>query len=167
MADWAMPMFTVVVAVALFVEMVAIVAMYVAIRRMTKRVERLADYAQTRLPRLISKVQITLEHAQPRVSHYVLQASSVTRSAREDMERLDRKICERSDRFMMRFVQANEAITRALDMVEHTGIRTHHVLLAPGESVKSLLRGVRSRFESFLPGNRLTARPNDQPMRAN
>ena len=61
MADWVMPLFTIVVAVALLVETLAIAAMFVGILRLVRRIESMTERVQGRLYPLISQIQLHLD----------------------------------------------------------------------------------------------------------
>jgi len=153
MANWVMPLFAIVVAVALFIEMVVILAAFVAVRRLVGRMERLADYAQGQVFPVISKVQMSLDQAQPHISRFIGEATSRTHTAREEMERLDRQISETSDRILTTLTETDERVSHTLALVERTGSQTRRALLAPIQTVKALLHGVETSIQSYLSLN--------------
>jgi len=57
MASWVIPLFVIVAAVSLFVQMLIFGAMFLTIRRVSKRMEDLADDLQRRVIPVISRLQ--------------------------------------------------------------------------------------------------------------
>ena len=123
MADWVMPLFTIVVAVALLIETLLIAVMLIAFRRLTARIEKLTDRVQGRVFPLISQFQLRFDEVQPRISDAVFQATGLAHSARKQAERTDRVITETTDRLRIKLVQADQTITGSLELIEDTGSR--------------------------------------------
>ena len=105
MADWVMPLFTIVVAVALLVETLAIAAMFMGILSLVRRVESVTERVQGRLYPLISQIQVHLDDLQPRIGCALTEASDLVHSARIQVERTDRKITEVADELETRLVR--------------------------------------------------------------
>ena len=144
MADWVMPLFTIVVAVALLMETLVIAVMFVALRRLTGRVEKLTARVQGRVFPLISQFQLRFDEVQPRISDAVFQATGLVHSARKQAERTDRVITETTDRLRIKLVQADQTITGSLELIEDTGSRIRRAVLAPFRSIKALTAGIQT-----------------------
>jgi hypothetical protein len=161
MADWVMPLFTVVVAVALLMETLVIAVMFIALRRLIGRIEKLTDRVQGRVFPVISQFQLRLDEIQPRVSDAVIQASELVHSARKQAERTDRVITETADRLRIKLVQTDEKITGALGLIEDTGSRIRHAVLAPVRSIKALTAGIQTGINVYRTRFHESAEPMD------
>src|SRR5579863_5776651 len=115
MADWVMPLFVIVVGVALFMQMLMFAAMCMAIRRLSKRMGQIADQFQGRLFPLISQLEAWVEEAQPHVSSVIYDAAEIMYTTRNQVERADRIITDTADRLRMRLVHADQIMTGTLE----------------------------------------------------
>jgi hypothetical protein len=149
MADWVMPLFAIVVAVALLMETLVIAVMFIALRRLTGRIEKLTDRVQGRVFPLISQFQVRIDEVQPRISDAVFQATGLVHSARKQAERTDRVITETTERLRIKLVQADQTITGSLELVEDTGSRIRRAVLAPFRSIKALTAGIQTGINVY------------------
>ena len=154
MADWVMPLFTIVVAVALLMETLVIAVMFIAFRRLTGRIEKLTDRVQGRMFPLISQFQLRFDEVQPRISDAVFQATELVHSARKQAERTDRVITETTDRLRIKLVQADQTITGSLELIEDTGSRIRRAVLAPFRSIKALTAGIQTGINVYRSRSR-------------
>jgi hypothetical protein len=149
MADWVMPLFAIVVAVALLMETLVIALMFIALRRLTGRIEKLTDRVQGRVFPLISQFQLRFDEVQPRISDAVFQATGLVHSARKQAERTDRVITETTDRLRIKLVQADQTITGSLELIEDTGSKIRRAVLAPFRSIKALTAGIQTGINVY------------------
>jgi hypothetical protein len=159
MADWVMPLFTIVVAVALFVEALVMAASFIALRRLIRRIEQITERIQSRVFPLISQVQLGLEEVQPRISNAVVEASDFTHSARKQAERTDRMITEISNDLRTQFVHADQGIIGTLELIEDTGSRIRRAVLAPVRSIRALTAGIQTGINVYRTRFRQPAEP--------
>lgn len=153
MASWVMPLFVIVAAVSLFLQMLIFGAMFLTIRRLSKRMEEIADDLQKRVNPLISRLQMLVEEAQPRISNMISDAAEITHVARNQVQRVDRMLTEAVDRLRMQLVHADQILTGALETVEETGARIRSSVWRPVQSVTALVRGIQTGLE-FYRGRR-------------
>ena len=149
MADWVMPLFTIVVAAALLAETLAIAAMFMGILGLVRRVESATERVQGRLYPLISQIQSHLDDLEPRIGSAVTEASYVVHSARMQAERTDRKITEVTDELRTKLVRLDLRAAATLDTVEVTGSRIRHAFLAPVRSIKALTTGIQTGINTY------------------
>ena len=162
MADWVMPLFTIVVAVALLMETLMIAVMFIALRRLTGRIEKIAEFVQGRAFPLISQFQLRMDDMQPRISRIVSEASELMHTARHQVETTDRVITETSDRIMAKLVYADNAITGTLETMENTAARIRRTVWAPVRSAKALLIGIQTGLSSYGRHVRRPVEPIDR-----
>jgi hypothetical protein len=161
MADWVMPLFTIVVAVALFMETLVIAVMFIAFRRLTGRIEQITERVQGRVFPLISQFQLRIDEVQPRISDAIIQATELVHSARKPAERTDRMITETGDHLRSNLVQTDETITGALELIEDTGSRIRRVVLAPVRSIQALTAGIQAGVSVYRTRFHESAEPMD------
>jgi hypothetical protein len=153
MASWVMPLFVIVAAVSLFIQMLIFAAMFMTIRRLGKRMEDVVDDLQRRVNPVLSRLQMLVEEAQPRISTMISDAAEITHVARNQVQRVDRVLTEGVDRLRMQLVHADQILTGALETVEETGARIRSSVWRPMQSVTALLRGIQTGLE-FYRGRR-------------
>jgi hypothetical protein len=161
MADGVMPLFTIVVAVALLMETLVIAVMFIAFRRLTRRIEKLTDRVQGRVFPLISQLQLRFDEVQPRISDAVIQASELVHSARTQVEKTDRVITETADRLRIKLLQADQKITGTLELIEDTGSNIRRAVLAPVRSIKALTAGIQTGVSVYRTRFHESAEPMD------
>jgi hypothetical protein len=156
MASWVMPLFVIVAAVSLFIQMLIFGAIFLTIRRLSKRMEEIADDLQRRINPVLSRLQMLVEEAQPRISSMISDAAEITHVARSQVQRVDRMVNEAVDRLRMQLVHADQILTGALETVEETGARFRSSVWRPMQSVTALVRGIQTGLE-FYRGRRRRA----------
>ena len=150
MANWVMPLFAAVVGVALFMQMLMFAAMFMAMRRLSQRVTRIADELQGRFFPLVSRLEMWVDEAQTRVSGALYEASEATHIARHHVERADRIVTEASERLRIRFVHADHVLTGVLESIEDAGFRIRRSVRAPVRSATALFRGIQGGVDFYL-----------------
>jgi hypothetical protein len=153
MASWVMPLFVIVAAVSLFIQMLIFGAMFLTVRRLSKRMEEITDDLQRRVNPVIFRLQMLVEEAQPRISGMISDAAEITHVARNQVQRADRVLTEAVDRLRMQLVHADQILTGALETVEETGTRLRNSVWRPVLSVSALVRGIQTGLE-FYRGRR-------------
>lgn len=156
MASWVMPLFVIVAAVALFMQMLIFGAMFLTIRRLSKRMEDLADDMQRRVNPTLSRLQMLVEEAQPRIAGMLSDAAEMTHVARGQVQRVDRVVTEAVDRLRTQLVHADQILADALETVEETGARIRSTVWRPVQSFSALLHGIQTGLE-FYRGRRREA----------
>ena len=153
MASWVMPLFVIVAAVSLFTQILIFGAIFLTIRRLSKRMEEIADDMQRRINPVISRLQMLVEEAQPRISGMISDAAEITHVARGQVQRVDRMVTEAVDRLRMQLVHADQILTGAMETVEETGARIRSSVWRPVQSFSALVRGIQTGLE-FYRGRR-------------
>jgi methyl-accepting chemotaxis protein len=162
MATWVMPLFVIVAAVSLFIQMLIFGAMFLTIRRLSRRMEEIADDLQRRVNPVISRLQILVEEAQPRISGMISDAAEITHVARNQVQRVDRVLTEAIDRLRMQLVHADQILTGALETVEETGARIRSSVWRPVQSMTALVRGIQTGLEFYRGRRRHTQGVSEQ-----
>jgi predicted PurR-regulated permease PerM len=110
MESW-MPFFVVVTALAVVLQAVMLIALFVQMRRTAKRVEQTVADLNTKLNPLITRVQILVEDISPRITGIVADASEITRLARSEAQKVDRILSEALERLRMQLIHVDHILT--------------------------------------------------------
>jgi hypothetical protein len=134
--------FVVVAAVAIVLQFMILLAMYVAIRKSQQQVEGVTE-ALTRhgVPTLEAAHTFLLENA-PKLSIILDNVSTSTSTVNRQIERVDATVTDIVDRTRLQVIRADELVTRTLDRVEETSEFVHHRVLSPIRQAAGLIQGV-------------------------
>ena len=148
MQTWV-PVFIVIACVAIIFQTIMILAIFVVIRRMGERAEKIGDDLQARITPILSRVQAVVEDAQPKISSIMTDATEITRSARGQVQRVDRVMIEAVDRLRLQLIHADQILTGALESIEETGAQIRRTIWGPMQSVSAVVRGIQVGLEFF------------------
>src|ERR1700682_1293119 len=119
MESW-LPYFVVVTAVAVVVQTIVLVTLFLQLRRTAARVEEtIADF-NARLTPILSRIQILVEHISPRVSGIVSDAAELTRLARGQAQKVDRILTETMERLRLDLDQVRAILTGPVEAIVYT-----------------------------------------------
>lgn len=152
MQSW-LPLFVVVACVAIILQTIMIVAMFVMVRRIGQRAEKVADELQARITPILGRVQTLIEETQPKISSILSDATEITRTARNQVQRVDRVMIEAVDRLRLQLIHADQILTGALETIEEAGAQVRKTIWGPVQSVSAVVRGIQVGLE-FFRGNR-------------
>ena len=148
MESW-MPFFVVVTALAVLLQAIVIIAIFIQLRRTAARVEKtLADF-NTKVTPLVSRVQILVDDISPRISGIVADASEITRLARGEAQKLDRILSEALERLRMQLIHVDHILTGAMEAVEEAGSHLRQTVWGPVVKATALIRGVQAGIDFF------------------
>ena len=135
-------LFVIVAAVAIVLQFVILLAMYVAVRKSQKRVDGITE-ALTKhgVPALEAAHTFLIENA-PKVSTILDNVSTSTSTVNRQIERVDATVTDIVDRTRLQVIRADELVTRTLDRVEETTDFVHHRVLSPIRHAAGLISGV-------------------------
>ena len=152
MESW-MPFFVVVTALAVVLQAIILIMLFVQMRRTAAQVERTVNDLNGKLTPLISRVQFVVEDIAPRISGIVADAAEVTRMARSEAQKVDRILSEALERLRMQLIHVDHILTGAMEAVEEAGSRMRQTVWAPVAKATAVIRGVQAGIE-FMRGSR-------------
>ena len=148
MESW-IPFFVVVTALAIVLQAVILIALFLQMRRTAARVEQTVTDLNTKLNPLISRVQTLVEDVSPRISGIVADASEITRLARGEAQKVDRILSEALERFRMQLIHVDHILSGAMEAVEDAGSQLRQTVWTPVMKATALLRGVQAGLDFF------------------
>ncbi len=148
--DKLVPLFILCTTVAVVIQAGILVALFVAVRKTSGRVEALASEVSSKALPAIDTAQQLLVSVKPRVEDIVVNAEHTARMARSQMERLDATVNDIVDRTRLQVIRADELVNRTMDKVEETTDMVHRTVVSPIRQLSGLMQGVSAGLEFFL-----------------
>jgi hypothetical protein len=160
MESW-MPLFIVATAVAVVLQAVVLIALFIQLRRTAARVEQTVADLNTKLSPLISRVQILVEDVAPRLTGIVVDASEIVRLARGEAQKVDRILSEALERLRMQLIHVDHILTGAMEAVEEVGSHLRQTVWGPVVKATALIRGVQAGIDFFRSARQRRRSPID------
>lgn len=148
MESW-MPLFVIVTALAVVLQAIMLIALFVQMRRTAARVEQTTADLNARITPIISRVQFLVEDISPRISGIVADASEISRLTRSQAQRVDRIMSETLERLRLQLVHVDQILTGTMEAVEEAGSRLRQTVWGPVVKATALVRGIQTGLEFF------------------
>jgi hypothetical protein len=148
MESW-MPYFVIVTALAVVLQAIVLIALFLQLRRTAARVEQTIAELNTRIAPILSRVQILVEDISPRITSIVEDASELTRMARGQAQKVDRILSETLERLRMQLIHIDQILTGAMETVEEAGSRLRETVWGPVVKATAMIRGIQAGLEFF------------------
>jgi hypothetical protein len=146
--------FIAVTAAAVVIQAGILVAMYLAVRQSTARLEALASEVRTKVLPTAEVAQSMLTELRPKMETLVDNASESSTIVRNQLERVDAAVTDVIDRARLQVIRADELVGRTLDRVEQTTDLMHKTVVSPVRQVSGVFQGVVAGLEFFFGGKR-------------
>ncbi len=130
-----------------------LVAIYVAMRKSSARMEALAVEVKTKALPTLETAQAMLAELRPQLTVIADNLTETTHSVRSQVERMDATVNDIVDRARLQIIRGDELLSRTLDRVEETSDMVHNTVVSPVRQFAGLIQGVTAGIE-FLLGNR-------------
>jgi hypothetical protein len=162
MESW-MPLFVVVIAIAIVLQSIVLIALFIQMRRTAARVEQVVTELSGKVAPLISSVQVLVDDISPRITGIVADASEITRLARGEVQKVDRIVTEALERLRMQLIHVDHVLTGAIETVEEAGSHIRKTVWGPVVKATAMLRGVQAGID-FLRNVRQRRDGGDIPV---
>lgn len=150
---------SVIIAIALVVQIGILISLFVQMRRTSEQVTRAVSDLQSRVGPILTRVQILLDDTQPKISGMVSDASHIVYLARGQAQRVDRVMNDATDRLRGQLVHADRILTGTLEAVEDAGHSFKRSVLGPVQKASALLHGIKVGLD-LLRSRRSGSRPD-------
>jgi hypothetical protein len=148
MESW-MPFFVIVTALAVVVQAIVAIALFLQLRRTAARVEQTTADLNARITPILSRVQLLVEDVSPRISGIVADASEVSRLTRSQAQKVDRILTETLERLRLQLIHVDQILTGTMEAVEEAGSRLRKTVWGPVVKATALVRGIQTGLEFF------------------
>ena len=146
-----MTLFVAFTGAAVLLQALVLLAMYVAMRKSSERMQALADDVKTKVMPTVAEAQQLLTVLRPKVEVIVENLEDTTTVLRAEIKRIDATVNDVVDRARLQVIRADELLSRTLDRVEQTSDMVHKTVVSPVRQLSGLMQGITVGLE-FLFG---------------
>jgi hypothetical protein len=148
MESW-LPFFVIVASLAMTVQMVILILMYLQFRQMNERMTRIASDFQSKVEPILTRVNSLLEDSHGRITSMVADTAEIVHLARGQAQKVDRVFTEAVDRLRLQIIRADQLLTGAMEQLEEAGVQFRKTVLEPVQKASAFIKGVQAGLEVF------------------
>jgi hypothetical protein len=147
------PVFIALTGLAVLLQAIVLVMIYLGIRKSGARMEALATEVKTKLLPTVERAEVILTDVRPKLQVIADNIQETTTLLRDQVQRADATVKDAMDRGRLQIIRADELLTRTLDRVEQTSDMVHSTVISPVRRLSGLVQGLTVGLE-FLFGGR-------------
>ena len=150
--------FIVIAAVAIVVQMVILLGMYLQMKGAIEKFTQIANEVKTRVDPILLRVDRILEDSEDKIASIMGDGAEITRLARGQAQKIDRVFTDSLERLRIQVIRADQILTGTLEVIEDTGTRVRNTLWGPVHQVSAVLKGIKVGID-VLRGVQRRAQP--------
>jgi len=150
MDDTLLKVFIAVTTIAVAVQAGILVALYVAVRKSTERMEALASEVKSKVLPTVETAQSIMEELRPKIEVMSTNFAESSDLLRNQLGRLDATVTDALDRARLQVIRADELLNRTMDRVEETSEVVHKTVISPLRQVNGLMAAISTGVDVFL-----------------
>jgi len=150
MDDSILKLFIAVTTIAVAVQAGILVALYLAVRKSTERMEALATEVKIKALPAMETVQGMLVELRPKIEVLTTNAAESSDLVRNQLARIDATVSDALDRARLQVIRADELLNRTMDRVEETSEVVHKTVLSPLRQVNGLMAAISTGVDVLL-----------------
>ena len=150
MDDTLLKVFIAVTTIAVAVQAGILVALYVAVRKSTERMEALATEVKSKVLPTVETAQSMLVALRPKIEVMSTNFAESSDLLRNQLGRLDATVTDALDRARLQVIRADELLNRTMDRVEETSEVVHKTVISPLRQVNGLMAAISTGVDVFL-----------------
>jgi hypothetical protein len=150
MDDTLLKVFIAVTTIAVAVQAGILVALYVAVRKSTERMEALATEVKSKVLPTVETAQSMLVELRPKIEVMSTNFAESSDLLRNQLGRLDATVTDALDRARLQVIRADELLNRTMDRVEETSEVVHKTVISPLRQVNGLMAAISTGVDVFL-----------------
>lgn len=134
-----------------------LVALYLAVRKSSAKMEGLAAEVKSKALPTMDTVRSTMETVQsalvelrPKLNVMSVNFSESSTLLRNQLGRIDATLTDALDRTRLQVIRADELLNRTMDKVEETSEVVHKTVISPLRQVNGLMTAISTGVEVFL-----------------
>jgi methyl-accepting chemotaxis protein len=139
--------------IAVFLQAGVLLAMYLAMRKSSDRMEALVTEVKAKVLPTVEQAQAMLTDIRPRLQVIAANLEETSTAVRNQVARSEAAVDDLVDRARLQVIRADELLTRTMDRVEQTSEMVHKTVISPVRQVSGLMQGITVGLE-FLFGGR-------------
>jgi len=142
--------FIAVTAFAVMLQALIMVALYLAVRKSTAKMEALATEVRSRVFPTMETVQNILVDLRPKIDLMSANFSESSTLVRNQLGRIDATLADALDRTRLQVIRADELLNRTMDRVEETSEIVHKTVISPLRQVSGLIDAISTGVDVFF-----------------
>jgi len=142
--------FIAVTAFAVLLQALIMVALYLAVRKSTAKMEALATEVRSKVLPTMETVQNILVELRPKIDIMSTNLSESSTLVRNQLGRIDATLTDALDRTRLQVIRADELLNRTMDKVEDTSAIVHKTVISPLRQVNGLMTAISTGIDVFL-----------------
>jgi uncharacterized protein with ACT and thioredoxin-like domain len=150
--------FIVIAAVAIVVQMVILLGMYLQMKGAIEKFTQIANEVKTRVDPILLRVDRILEDSEDKIASIMGDGAEITRLARGQAQKVDRVFTDSLERLRIQVIRADQILTGTLEVIEDTGTKVRNTLWGPVHQVSAVLKGIKVGID-VLRGVQRRAQP--------
>jgi len=150
MDDNLLKIFIAVTAFAVALQAGVLVALYLAVRKSTAKMEAIATEVTGKALPTIETVQNLLIELRPKLEVLTTNVSESSTVVRNQLARIDATLTDVVDRTRLQVIRADELLNRTMDKVEDTTEFVHKTVVSPLRHVNGLMAAISTGVEVFM-----------------
>jgi len=137
-------------AFAVVIQAGILVALYVAVRKTTERMEAMSLEMKNKALPTLENAQSLLVELRPKIETIAANVADSTTMVRAQLGRIDATLGDVLDRTRLQVIRADELLNRTMDKVEETSEVVHKTVVSPLRQVSGLMSAITTGVEVFL-----------------
>lgn len=150
--DDKLTIFIALTAIAILIQAGVLLAMYIAMRKSSQRMEALAAELKGKIVPSLDQAQQMLTEMRPKLTIIVDNLQEATTVIRSELKRVDATVNDVVDRTRLQVIRADELLSRTLDKVEYTSEMVQKTVVSPVRQISGLMQGITAGLEFLFAG---------------
>ncbi|MGH9689446.1 MAG: hypothetical protein ACRD5K_20470 [Candidatus Acidiferrales bacterium] len=146
MSGW-LETFIVIAAVAIFIQMCILVAMFVQVRLAVTTFTRIGKDLQDKVNPILQRTNRILENSEDRIASIMGDAAELTRLARGQAQKADRVVTEATERLRAQIIRTDQILTGTLEVIEDAGSTFRRKVWEPVNQASAIIKGIKAGLE--------------------
>jgi methyl-accepting chemotaxis protein len=145
-------LFILLTGIAVMLQAGILLAMYVAMRKSSARIEAIATEVKLKVLPSVEQAQALLAELRPKLQTIAGNLEQTTTTVRSQVQRVDATINDVVDRARLQVIRTDELLSRTLDRVEQTSEMVHNTVISPVRQLSGLMQGITAGLEFLFSG---------------
>jgi len=154
MSNGPLTAFVIVTAIAVVLQMLILLGMFLAVRKTSAKMESLAEEVKTKVLPSAELAHSMMSEMRPKIETLVDNVSVSTTMMRTQLERIDATLTDIVDRTRLQVIRADEFVTNTMDKLEETRDAVQRTVVSPVRHLSGLMHGVTVGLETLFSRQR-------------
>ncbi|MGO8986850.1 MAG: hypothetical protein ACLPHI_02420 [Terriglobales bacterium] len=150
MNDNLLTIFIAVTAFAVLLQAGIMVALYLAVRKSSAKMEAIVTEVRDKAVPAIDSVNSLVVELRPKIEVLTTNVSESSTIVRNQLSRIDATLTDLLDRTRLQVIRADELLNRTMDKVEDTTEIVHKTVVSPLRQVNGMMAAISTGVEVFL-----------------